>query len=115
MDTYGSMIFGYLWEPALRALPSLPGFIPLGESLRDPKDVLLSNGAEFIKCPPDAPQKKSDEADNEGITAVIPHVFGWKDDEFRLVSQGTILAKSRHETPRSSEFVCAPAGVLWCT
>lgn len=26
-------------------------FIPLGESLRDPKDVLLSNSAEFVQCP----------------------------------------------------------------
>jgi hypothetical protein len=36
----------------------LPGFIPLGESLRDPKDVLLSNSAEFVQCPDATVSKK---------------------------------------------------------
>lgn len=55
--TDGSMIFGNQPQWALPC-QMLPGFVPLGESLWDPKDVLLSNSAEFVQCPDITVSKK---------------------------------------------------------
>ena len=56
--TDGSMIFGNQPQWALPC-QMLPGFVPLGESLCDPKDVILSNCAEFVQCPDATVSKKS--------------------------------------------------------
>ena len=84
--TDGSMIFGNQPQWALPC-QMLPGFIPLGESLRDPKDVLLSNSAEFVQCPDATVSKKKLEmklATKEWHLS-FPHVFGWQ-GQFRSVS-----------------------------
>lgn len=101
--TDGSMIFGNQPQWALPC-QMLPGFIPLGESLRDPKDVLLSNSAEFVQCPDATVSKKKagNEAGNEGMTPVFPTCFRLARAISKCIRGETICAKSRHETPRYS-------------